>query len=134
MNNKKFFLSWLAVYITIFVCDGIFHGKILSGLYEQTAQMWRPKAEMNQFLPWMMLGTLVWSGAFSYLFLTGCYGKGPGAGMRFGVLIGLLFAAHNSIMYAVAPYPASLSMSWAVGGIIESGIAGAVLGLINKPT
>ena len=133
MNNKKFLVSWVVVFVTIFVCDWIFHGQILNGLYEQTAHLWRPKEEMGQFMPWMMLGKILWSGAFSYLFLTGCYGKGLNAGIRFGALIGLLFAAHNAIMYAVEPYPAALSISWSIGNIVEFGIAGAVLGLINKP-
>ena len=133
MNNKKFLVSWVVVFVTIFVCDWILHGKILNDLYHQTAQLWRTKEEMNALGLWMMLGNVLWSGAFSYLFLTGCYGKGLNAGVRFGALVGLLFAAHSTVMYAIEPYPAVLSISWAVGFVVEYAIAGAVLGLINKP-
>lgn len=58
MNTKNFFLSWLAVFITIFIVDMVIHGKILSDLYHQTANLWRPKNQMNAFMPWMMLGTV----------------------------------------------------------------------------
>ena len=132
MNSKKFFLSWLAVYIVIFIFDMIFHGKILGHLYEQTAELWRPKDQMNQFMPWLTGGTILWSGVFSYLFLTGYKDRGLSAGIRYGALIGLLFAAHNAVMYAVQPLPLVLVNSWTIGNIAEYGLGGAVLGLVNK--
>ena len=132
MNSKKFLISWLAVFVTIFVVDMIFHGRILGEMYRQTANLWRPKEEMCQFMPWLTLGSILWSGAFSYLFLTGYQGRGVAAGIRYGVLISLLFVAHDAVMYAVAPYPPAVPCSWAIGNIIEFAIAGAVLGFINK--
>lgn len=135
MSTKKFFLSWLVVFTFFFLYEMVFHGKVMEGYYHQTAHLWRTEGEMQRLMPLLTLSQFLFAGVFAFIFRKGYEGKGLGEGIRYGFLIGLLFAPKSLVMYAVAPYPLALPLGWAIGEWIEYIVAGTLLGLIyRKPT
>src|SRR5205807_2458195 len=50
MNTKRWLLASVAVFVVIGVLEFLVHGVLLSGLYKQTASVWRPEAEMRQMM------------------------------------------------------------------------------------
>ncbi len=83
----------------------------------------------------MSLVTLVFAACF-----VGIYGfliepKSLGAGLRIGALYGL--AAGMSMgfgSYCVMPIPLTLAVGWFLGSWVESVVAGAIVGVIVKPS
>ncbi|MCR4337128.1 MAG: hypothetical protein NUV91_04905 [Candidatus Omnitrophica bacterium] len=123
--NKRYFVSSLFVFLFITVFEWIFHGIFLKDLYVQTSYLWRPE---DQFImPAMLLGQFSFAFIFSFIFVKGYENKGMIEGIRYGLLIGLLFIPSQLVMYAVQPLPANLVILWSVGGLVELAIAGAIL-------
>ena len=133
MNVKRLTLSSFAVYIFIFAFDWIFHGVFLQDTYAQTPTLWRAKAEMAAYLPFLFAGQLLFSFVFSYIFVQGYENKGIPEGFRYGLWIALILNAVTLTHYAVTPYPVGLVVSWVVGNFLEMGLAGAVLAALYKP-
>ena len=50
--KKQISLATLAVFITWSVMDYLIHGVLLSSIYQQTASLWRPMADMKPVLMW----------------------------------------------------------------------------------
>ena len=46
MNRKRWLLASGAVFVVMAVLEFLVHGVLLSGLYQQSASVWRPQAEM----------------------------------------------------------------------------------------
>lgn len=130
MNTKKYVIASLVVFAFIFVFEWIFHGMLLHGIYEQTSHLWRPKGEYN-FLA-MTAGQLLFTFVFVFIFLKGLEHKGLAEGVRFGLLIGLLYLSNNLIFYAVQPLPANLIVIWSVGAFIELALAGVILAVLYR--
>lgn len=133
MNTKRFVPAILAVFTFVFFYEWILHGYFLAGLYENTPDLWRTKAEMPRYMIWLMLGQLIFTIMFCYIFLKGYENKGLMEGVRYGILIGLLFIGPNLIFYAVQPLPVNLVVYWCIGGLVETIIAGVILASIYKP-
>ena len=131
--KKRMMIAVVAVFVTLSILDFLLHGLLLGPIYMATASLWRPMAEMNR--PLMSLVTLVFSACF-----VGIYGfliepKSLGAGLRFGALFGL--AAGMSMgfgSYCVMPIPLTLAVGWFLGSWVEAVVAGALVGMIVKPS
>src|SRR2546426_5215828 len=78
MNTKRWLLASVAVFVVIGVLEFLVHGVLLSGLYKQTASVWRPEAEMRQMVWIFWVGYLVFAPLFALIYVKG-YEKGkPG--------------------------------------------------------
>lgn len=135
MISKRCIIASLAVIAASFVLDFILHGVLLADIYKETADLWRPEAEMKK-LTWLMwVGYLVFAPLFVKIYSKGYEeGKsGLGQGLKYGLLLGLLFTVPtNLVWYAVLPISATLTAYWLVGGLIQIIILGAIVGLIWK--
>jgi len=131
INWKRFWWAWLASFTFIFVFEGGFHGFLLDPIYAESESLWRAKEDS---IFWsLLLGQLLLPIIFLYIFLKGYENRGVWEGVRYGVLIGLLFVPTNFIWYAVQPLPFILIVAWIVGGIIEMALAGAIVAKIYRP-
>jgi len=130
MNNKRYVLASLMVFVFIFVFEWFFHGVLLHDLYTQTQNLWRAKEDV--IMPAMFLGQLTFPFIFTFIFIKGYENKGIGEGIRYGILIGLLFIPSNLIYYAVMPLPFVLVGLWILGGLIEMILAGAIVSIIYR--
>jgi len=91
---------------------------------------------MNKYMGWMALGQVIMSVGFVALFTKAFKRGGIIEGAVYGLLVAIVFIGTNLIMYAVAPYPLSMVMSWIAGTLIQLVFAGIIVALIyrNKST
>ena len=76
MNTKRFVLANIAVFVFIFIYEWLFHDVCLGDIDRNTASLWRPEAEMQAHFIWLVLGQLVISVMFCFIFLKGYENKG----------------------------------------------------------
>jgi len=130
LNVKKFAIASLAAFAVVFVFEWLLHGVLLKSTYEATAHLWRKHDEM---VCWAMIaGQLMMPFVAAFIFTKGYEGKGIGEGLRFGLLLGLLFVPGSLMMYAVMPIPVTLLAAWAVGGIVEMVLVGCTIAALYK--
>ncbi len=127
---KKFVYSVAGVFIAWSVLDVIIHGVLLQSSYDATQELWRPMEEMKMGL--MSAVTLVVSAAFVGLYSM-TSSRSVASGLRFGVLFGIATGVSMGFgMYGVMPFPLSLAFSWFGGTLLETAVAGAIVGAILK--
>jgi len=137
-NGKKgikCLIPVVAVFAVIFVFQWLYHGTYMMPLYEATASMWRPEAEMQNMM-WVCISTkLVMAMVISCLYCcmakgAACGGKCPKTGAKFGLKIGLLLGAHDFASYMWLPVQMEIPLKWLVGDVIMGVLIGVVLALI----
>lgn len=135
MNTKRIFITGAILALIYIVLEGVIHGYFLHDLYDQTASIWRAKDEMQSMYWIIFLAEAFFAFVFGYIYAYGYEANksGLGQGVRFGLLIALLFAPTNSAMwYVILPVPAMLAVYWAVFGFITLVLLGIVAGLVYK--
>lgn len=135
MCKKRCLMASVAVFVVVYLLEFLIHGKLLHGIYQETASLWRPEAEMMGMMWLMWIGYLIMAPLFVYLFSKGVEeGKGMmGQGVRFGLIIGLFVSGPMSLgWYAILPIPTILAFYWFVAGMVEFIAAGLVTGLIYR--
>lgn len=136
MNQKKFWIAFVVVFIVYEITNFLVHGLILGPTYmgDEVAPLFRPQ-EVLESTSWLRLFTeLVWSFFFTFIFVKGHENKGIIEGAKFGIYIGLFYSfvwAYQS--YWMYPMPYSLAMQWFLFGLIQCVILGIIAALIYKP-
>lgn len=132
MNFPRYIGAAVALFIFMFFYEGFVNGMLLMGLYQQTASVWRPLAEMQANLPLMLLFQILiafWVAfAFTQFFPEGGINKALLFGILFGVFAGLLTAS----WYQWLPVPSVLGWGWFFSGLVEGIGGGFILGLIYR--
>ena len=125
------FLAIAAVFITWSIMDLILHGFFLKSSYEATAHLWRPMAELNISLIYLVTLTFTASFVLIYGLLVGR--KTVASGIQFGALFGLAAGVSMGFgSYNYMPIPLTLAWGWFIGNWLESVIAGAIAGAILR--
>lgn len=135
MNVKRWLLASLAAFVVILVLDQILNTVLLTGLYQQTAAVWRPTPELERLFPLLWAGMAVSTLFFTLIYAQGFDRKRAGAaqGMRFGLYMGLFyFTLYCLVSYVVLPIPAVLAAWWFIGGIVEYVAGGAAVGWMYR--
>ena len=132
--NKKFFVSWVIIFIVWMVGDFVVHAVLLKAGYDALPNMFRPEADAQNYFHFMLLAHVIMSGAFVWIYARGNENK-PWLqqGIRYGVAIALLAPIPiYMIYYAVQPMPGM----HVVKQIIYDGallvILGIVVAFLNK--
>jgi hypothetical protein len=127
--NKSFWIGFVVVFVVLAILDTLTNTVLLTGVYKETATLWRPEAEIK-------LGVIILSWAFIAFFFTLIFSKGyQGTGIWEGVRYGLYVTGMVSIpmaymTYATMPVPYALTFQWWVYSGITFVIMGIVLALI----
>lgn len=130
--TKRMILASIAIFFAWAIMDFLIHGVLLAATYEATAEMWRPMEEMK--MPLMYLVTLVTAVAFAMIYELLISPKSVAAGIQFGLLLGIAMGIGMGFgTYSVQAIPLSLAMTWFLGTIVETAVAGAIAGAIIKP-
>jgi hypothetical protein len=130
--NRKIWLGFVAVFITLQILDGIVNLVILDAAYKSVSYLWRPEGEMKLWI--VPIVGLFFSFFFTFIFSKGYEGEGVLEGARYGLYIGLMVMFPMSYgAYAMMPIPFSLALQWFVYGTIEYVIAGMVLAMVFRP-
>ncbi|TMH11030.1 MAG: hypothetical protein E6H65_10975 [Betaproteobacteria bacterium] len=126
--NKKFLIAWPVIFIVWMVGSFVVHGVLLNADYTKLANLFRPEADAQQYMPWMILAHVIMSGAFVWTYSRGVEAR-PwlGQGLRFGFVIALLTIVPTyMIYYVVQPMPGAV----VVKQIVCDGVLLLVLGAV----
>lgn len=130
MNVKRYVIAVIAVFIFVFLYEYLLHGMLLTDLYEQTKNLWRPENEHN--MAFIIASQLGFAIMMTYIFTCNYEAKGIGEGVRYGLYIGLLLGAIDLGTYCYMPIPLTLTLSWVGGSIVKGLGSGVVLALTYK--
>ena len=129
--KKQIVFATLAVFVTWSVMDYLIHGVLLAPVYQQTASMWRPMAEMKPLLMWIvtLISALCMVGVYALFFKQ----KNLKSGALYGLLLGIGWGASMGFgSYVYMPIPYILAQGWFWGTLVEAVAAGVVIALIVK--
>lgn len=129
---KKLLLAILAVFISWQILDYIIHGVILMSSYEETSALWRPMEEMKMPLMWIV--SIIFAASFCYIYYAYIGSKSLNTALKyslvFGIGVGISFGYGS---YCVMPISYWMAFTWFIGTIVETVVAGLLLGLIITP-
>ncbi len=129
---KRLALSSAIIFIFVFFFEWAFHGMLLRPFYEASAELWREQEAMKTYFMWMLAGQLLFTIMFCAIYLKLQPNPSITSGAFYGLLVGLLMSSTSVIFYSVMPLPLGLLASWIAGAILETVIAGTLLGAIAK--
>ena len=126
--DKRFFISWLALFVAWMAGSFVVHGTVLAADYAKLGSLFRPPAQAQQYFPFMLLAHVIVAGAFTWIYARGVQNKPwVGQGLRFGVAVALLTAIPTYLIYyAVQPMPGAM----VVQQIVYDGVLIVLLGLL----
>ncbi|MEM7431747.1 MAG: hypothetical protein AAF351_07385 [Pseudomonadota bacterium] len=134
--NKKFFISWIVIFIAWMGGSFLVHGTLLADAYKalEPSGLVRPSEAQEAYLAYMILAHVLMSGAFVWIYQQGRQsGDWIGQGIRFGLAVVLLAAVPTYLIYyAVQPWPADLMVKQIVGDGILVIILGMLVAFLNK--
>jgi hypothetical protein len=123
--NKRTITAMAVMAAWSFLFAWAWHTMVMKEMYRATAYLWRSPETM---LPWALNTGLVLTAIMAaYIFLKGYEGKGWREGLRFGIIMTLLFAGLGLITYATQPVPGDLIAMWVLGDAIMYIIGGIIL-------
>ena len=134
MNPKRLVFAIIAVFAGVWITDFLIHGVWLQSAYHETMNLWRPEAEMQSHMGWLMLGQFLAAATFVVIWVQGFAGKGClGCACLFGVFMALFSQAATLITYAVQPLPASIAVKWFGAGVAQGVVMGVIAFFVYRP-
>ena len=133
MNVKRCFFAFVAAWVFMFAFEFLWHGNLMQSAYMETASLWRDDAGFKAHFPLLILGQGVIAFFFVAIYCRGFAGGGVAGGVRLGILLALMHVGADLITFAVQPLTTKIVGMWAIGGLIEFAIMGAIVGAIYKP-
>ena len=132
--NKKFLISWVAVFIAWMIAGVVVHGIWLGETYAAMTNIMRPEAEQQSLMPFMMIAHVLMAGAFVWIYQRGQEDKPWMAqGLRFGVAVALLAPIPTfMIYYTVQKTPGMLAVQQSIGDGIVVVMLGLLVAFLNK--
>ena len=124
------FLRSIVAIIVIFIVwsalDFVMHGVLLESQYEQTEELWRAEGDMKYKLIYASVG----AAAVMFVAIYAFFGtKGLGTGFLYGLFFGLAAGVPMAYgTYAVMPIPYEMALTWFVGTLVETTLAGLIVG------
>jgi len=131
--NKKFWMAFIAVFITAEVLDFVLYSLVIGSAFS-SLPVWR--ADMRS-LQWIyVVITLVGSFFFTFIFSKGYEGKGIAEGIRYGLYIGIWLSIGMAYgTYAMVNIPYGMTLEWFLLGVLTYIVMGIVASLVygKKP-
>jgi len=135
MNTKRVFAAGVVVFVYTFLYEFVMHTFVLRGMYAGHEHILRQQDQSSfVYVLLMLLGFLLVSFGFAYIFAKGYENKGLCEGIRFGLLIAVVFAVSNALVeFSVFPIPDSWLISWIIGYLVQWIVAGLIVAAVYKP-
>lgn len=128
---KKLIISSLSVFILWSIMDFAVHGMYLKEAYEQTANLWRPLEEQKIGLNTLVV--YIAAAIFSLIYILLVDNKSMNRALLYGGLVGISAGITMGYgFYAFSPIPYFMAATWFIANLVQSILAGALLGLIVK--
>lgn len=132
MNWKRFIITAVVASVVIIIYESVFHGWMLSGIYERTADAWRTEEAMSARFSWLILGQIVMGVAFTWLYFRFVGQTSARTGALVGVTVAVIFFGTHLISFAVQPILPALVVYWTIGRVIEGLLVGAIVGALYQ--
>ena len=134
MNIKSLLIASVVMFAVVWVTDFLIHAVWLSSTYAATKELWRSEPEMIARMPFMLFGQFLAGAAFTMLYALYVAEKHClKATLLFAACIGVFSAAGQVIMFAVAPSPGALVVSWCIAYILQALLLGVVAHFVYRP-
>ena len=132
--NKKFLISWIAVFVVWMIGSFLVHGLWLAETYAAMTNMMRPLAEQEAMMHFMLLAHVLMAGAFVWIYERGKEDKPwMQQGLRFGVAIALLAPIPTfMIYYTVQQTPGMLAVQQSIGDSIVVIVVALVAAFLGR--
>lgn len=126
--DKKFFISWVVLFVVWMAGSFLVHGFWLGESYAAMSDVYRPLEEQEKLMPFMLLAHVMLAGGFVWIYRRGRENK-PWLpqGVRFGILIALFAVIPTYLIYYSVQ---SMSSELLVKQIVGDGILTILLGLV----
>jgi len=132
MNVKRYLVATLAVFIAAVALGYLVHGVLLQSTYASIHGVWRPDILSKMWIN--AVNDFILSFVFVYLFAKGYEGRGIMEGVRFGLLMGLIFAIPAAYgTYVIVAVPYYLALEWFLYGVAQTLILGIIAAAIYRP-
>ena len=135
MKTRSWMLTGLAAFAVVFALDLLIHTRVLVGLYQTTAAVWRPHSEAGARMALMTLTQVAFGLAFAWVYTKGYEPATAGVtqGLWYGLYAGALLVAYEGLTwYVVLPIPLVLPVAWLVSTFVKALAAGAVVGWLYR--
>lgn len=134
MNTKSLIITIVVTFIAVWATDFLIHAVWLGSTYKATQHLWRPEAEMISKMPFMLLGQFLIGAAFTMIFAA-CVAEKRclSCTLKYSACIGIIAAAGQIIMYAVAPYPGTLVAKWCAAYLAQALVLGLIVHKVYRP-
>ena len=136
MELKKTVLAIVVGYILLIVLGFLVNSVWLMPVYREHESVWRPAAVMMRKRWVMLVGQLIFTIMFAWVYTRGVENKPwVGQGIRYGILMTLLAVVPSACaQYAIYSIPYTLALKWMVGGGVQLVVLGLVVaGFCRKP-
>ena len=127
--SKKFWLAFIAVFVTAEIVNFLVNGLLLMQDWQATQNLWRSNmmSYMWVFHVLMVIGAFF----FTFIFAKGYEGKGVMEGVRYGLYIGIWLSMGMAYgTYAMIAMPYGLALKWFLYGIVQYVIMGIVAAMV----
>ena len=132
---KSFVVSAIAMSVLSMLLGMVVHGMMLHGEYGKLPSLFRPEADAQNYLPFMLFAHLLMGTGITWIYRQGnAVGKGWAAqGFRFGIgwAIAVSIPAYL-IYYAVQPMPVSLVAQQIMFDSVAVIILGLAVAFLNR--
>lgn len=128
---KKFWVSFISVFIAMVILNAIIHSLILGPTYQsdEMKNIWRTDMQAKMWIYYIVY--LITSFFFVLIFSKGYTGKGIIEGVRYGIYIGFLMSVPMAYAtYAMIPIPYFVAVQWFIYGMLQYIILGIIVAAI----
>lgn len=132
MNWKKFFITFVVLYVVGSILNFLIHIVWLGSTYEQLAYVWRTDMDKYMWVQWVT--ALFYCFFFVFIFARGQQNKGVLEGVRYGLIIWGFYSIPSIYgQFMVYPLPYYLVIRWLFADLVVLIILGVLTTVLYKP-
>ena len=133
MNVKRLVIAIIVIYFAAYCIATLYSDVLFAGQYAAFNALMRPDVKSAGYMTAMLLGYLVMTSLFCFIFTRGYENKGLAEGLRYGLMMGVLLASVDWYYGIVLPVSMTLVVLNTILDIIIWTVAGLILAAIYKP-
>jgi hypothetical protein len=134
MNPKRLILTIVVVFLGVWATNLLIHLVWLKADYAASMSLWRPEAEMNAHMAWLMIGQFLFAATFVLIWANGFPATTCLRGtLLYGICMGIFSQAQTLITYTVQPFPGDLAVKWFLSGVAQGALVGLLAYAVYRP-